>query len=132
MLYRVWNFLGLVGLVFYYKPPSRRDPEAPPRTGILKKLDYVGAVLSIAGVTLFLVGLQSGGYQYPWTSAKVLAPLIIGIMLICFFLMWEFTSKTPYPMVPKEVFQGQRIIPLALGMVFLSGKSFFERDGLSG
>ena len=35
---------------------------------IIKRIDYVGALLSIGGVTLFLVGLQAGGYQYAWVS----------------------------------------------------------------
>jgi hypothetical protein len=34
-----------------------------------------------------LVALQSGGFTYPWRSAYVLCPLIIGILLIVAFVL---------------------------------------------
>jgi hypothetical protein len=72
MINSIWNFLGAVGLVFCYHPPPRHLVEGLSRKDILKKIDYVGAFLSNAGFSLFLVGLQAGGYQFPWKSAEVL------------------------------------------------------------
>jgi hypothetical protein len=89
---------------------------------ILKQIDYVGAFLSIAGVTLFLVGLQAGGYQYPWTSGKVLGPLIVGLIMILLFPVWEIWG-TDKPMVPAEIFQGQSVVALSLVVVFIAGKA---------
>lgn len=88
---------------------------------IAAKIDYVGAFLSISGVTLFLVGLQAGGYQFPWTSAKVLAPLIIGLLLILLFPAWEIWGAKN-PMVPSVIFKGQRVVALAFAIVFVAGK----------
>lgn len=116
-----WNFVGLIGLVFCYKPPPRHNVDGMSRLAIAKQIDYVGAFLSISGVTLFLVGLQSGGYQFPWTSAKVLAPLIIGIILIILFPVWELWGAKN-PMVPREIFQGQRVVALAYAIVFVAGE----------
>lgn len=57
----IWNFLGLAGIVLCYKPPPRHNVDGMSRMQILKQIDYVGALLSIGGVTLFLVGLQVSG-----------------------------------------------------------------------
>lgn len=56
----------------------------------------------IAGTTLAIVGLTFGGAQFPWVSAQVLAPLIIGLALIGAFLLYE--AKVPVePTIPWEV-----------------------------
>ena len=88
---------------------------------IAKQIDYMDALISISGVTLFMVGLLAGGYQFSWTSAKVLASLIIGIVLIILFVVWELWG-TRSPMVLREIFGGQRIAALAYAIVFVAGK----------
>ena len=93
---------------------------------IIKRIDYMGAFLSIGGVTLFLVGLQAGGYQYPWTSGKVLGPLIVGILMIIAFPIWEWYGPHEYPMMPKAIFEGQRVVALAFGIVFIAGKLYWS------
>lgn len=54
----VWNFIGMIGILFCYKPPPRHNVDGMSRSAILRQIDYIGAFLSISGVTLFLVGLQ--------------------------------------------------------------------------
>jgi len=61
-----------------------------------------GNLIVIAGTTLAIVGLTFGGAQFPWVSAQVLAPLIIGLALIGAFLLYE--AKVPVePTIPWEV-----------------------------
>lgn len=119
----IWNFLGLIGLFFCYSPPKRHNAEGLTTSQILKRIDYVGAFLSIGGVTLFLVGLQAGGYQYPWTSGMVLGPLISGLILILLFPAWEWYGPHDFPLMPKAIFKGQRVVALAYIIVFVAGKS---------
>ena len=116
-----WNFVGLVGLVFFYHPPPRHNVDGLTYTDIIKRIDYFGAFLSIGGITLFLVGLQAGGYQYPWTTGRVLGPLIVGAFMIIAFPIWEWYGPHEYPMMPKAIFQGQRVVALAFGIVFIAG-----------
>lgn len=60
-------------------------------------------------------------YRYPWTSATVLAPLIIGlVMIVVLFPLWEVYG-TKYPMVPWAIFKGQRVVALAFVIVFIAG-----------
>lgn len=56
---------------------------------------YSGNLLAIAGTTLVLIALTWGGIQFPWGSAHVLAPLIIGAALLVVFLFYE-------KLVPRE------------------------------
>ena len=54
-----------------------------------------GNLLIIAGTTLVLIALTWGGIQFSWGSAHVLAPLIIGAVILVAFFVYEST-------VPKE------------------------------
>lgn len=56
----------------------------------------------IAGSALAVVGLTFGGVRFPWSSAQVLAPLIVGLALIVGFMVYE--GKIPKePTIPWEV-----------------------------
>lgn len=71
------------------------------------------------------MGMQWGGYQYPWSSAHVLAPLILGVVLIVAFVLWE-SYGAKHPMFPKRLRQEPRILGLTLVITFISGANFFS------
>ncbi|KAJ3004101.1 hypothetical protein NUW54_g4970 [Trametes sanguinea] len=76
-----------------------------PEGGMLEKLrrvDWFGNGLIIAGTTLALVALTWGGIQFPWNSAHVLAPLIIGLVLIALFFVYEALVPTE-PTTPLDI-----------------------------
>lgn len=89
----------------------------------LKILDWYGSVLTIAWAVLVLLGLSWAGNQYPWASAAVLAPLIIGLALLALFLLveWKLVSL---PLVPLYIFRSGTV---AASMVatFFSGMIFY-------
>jgi hypothetical protein len=72
-----------------------------------------------------LVALQCGGYTHPWKSAYVLSQLLIGFFLMVSFVVWEWKGAK-YPMVPHEVFAGQRIVGVAFLIAFISGMNFYS------
>ena len=43
----------------------------------------------VGGSTLTLVGLTWGGIRYPWSSVHVLVPLVLGIVLMAIFFVYE-------------------------------------------
>ena len=57
--------------------------------------------------------------QYDWDSAHVLAPLILGIVMIIAFLVWE-SYYAPYPMFPKRLRQDPRTLAMTLVITFIS------------
>ncbi|RDX42369.1 iron permease [Lentinus brumalis] len=71
-----------------------RTPEGSIRDK-LARVDWIGNLIIIAGTTLALLALTWGGIRFAWTSAHVLAPLIVGVVLILLFFVYE-------ALVPRE------------------------------
>lgn len=67
-------------------------------------LDIVGNILLIAMMACILVPFTlAGGVTSQWKTAKVIAPLVIGVLLIPVWIFWEKTCQ--YPMLPFKVSQ---------------------------
>jgi hypothetical protein len=69
--------------------------------------------------------MQWGGYQYKWSEAHVLAPLVLGAVLLISFGFWEVYGAK-YPMFPSRLKQAPRILALTLVITFISGANFFS------
>ncbi|KAJ4305792.1 hypothetical protein N0V90_001324 [Kalmusia sp. IMI 367209] len=119
----VWNFVGLLLCIFCYRDPSRLTAEYTAKD-VLRQVDYIGGILSTAGVTLFMMGLQWGATQYPWGSVHNVVPLVLGLVLIIAFFIWEFYA--PYPMVPRALFKkAKKTMVIILLITWLSGGNYF-------
>ncbi|KAI9655540.1 MAG: hypothetical protein M1821_005333 [Bathelium mastoideum] len=121
----LWAFIGLVMVVFFYFPPPRVNSQGLTRREVLGQIDYVGGLLSISGMLLFMMALQWGGYQYKWSSPHVLATLILGVVLLVAFVIWEGWGAK-HPIFPKRLKQAPRILLLTLVITFISGANFFS------
>lgn len=121
----VWAFIGFVLTAIFYRPPPRELTVGMSRREVLKRVDFIGGFLSISGLLLFMAGIQWGGYQYPWGSAHVLAPMIIGLALFVAFCIYEW-KFAPYPMFPRAIAREPRILLLTLVITFISGSNFFS------
>jgi MFS family permease len=121
----LWAFIGLALTAVFYHPPPRVNSQGMSRKQVLAEIDYIGGFLSVSGMLLFMMGMQWGGYQYPWSSAHVLAPLILGVVLIVAFIIWEGWGAK-HPMFPKRLRQEPRILGLTLVITFISGANFFS------
>ncbi|KAJ9611234.1 hypothetical protein H2200_004417 [Cladophialophora chaetospira] len=120
----MWNGLWWVIIAAVYFPESQTRAKGQAAKAILRQIDYVGGALSIIGLVIILVALQAGGYSHPWSSAYVLAQLIIGVLLLAAFVTWEWKFCKD-PMVPHELFKGQRIVAMAYGIAFIAGMNFY-------
>jgi hypothetical protein len=59
----VWCTLGVVLTALFYFPPPRVNSKDMSRAQVMKEIDWLGGLLSISGIMLFIMGLQWGGYQ---------------------------------------------------------------------
>jgi SIT family siderophore-iron:H+ symporter-like MFS transporter len=67
--------------------------------GLFWLLDVPGVILLIAVFALLLTPLTlAGGFVASWSSAHIIAPLVIGFVSIPFFIYWEL--KAPHPLIP--------------------------------
>jgi hypothetical protein len=51
----VWAFIGLALTVIFYHPPPRVNSLGMSRKQVLAEIDYVGGLLSVGGMILFMV-----------------------------------------------------------------------------
>lgn len=66
------------------------------RAALSQALNNSGNVLVIAATASIVVALTWAGIQHPWSSAQVLVPLILGLVgLTGFFLYEAFVAKHP-------------------------------------
>jgi hypothetical protein len=54
---------ALIKVFLSYHPRPRETEKPKDATVNIAKIDFVGGLLSMAGATLFLLGLQFGGYN---------------------------------------------------------------------
>lgn len=62
--------------------------------------------------------------KYLWSSAHVLVPLILGLLLLVAFCLWEMYGAK-HPMFPGRIKQDPRVLVLTLLITFISGMNFF-------
>jgi hypothetical protein len=69
----------------------------------LKAIDWLGAFSIGAATVMFLLGLQLGGVQYPWTSPIVISLLTAGVLTFILFFTAQF-KLSPSPIMPFRIF----------------------------
>ncbi|KAI0259530.1 major facilitator superfamily domain-containing protein [Gloeopeniophorella convolvens] len=65
-----------------------KTPPAPLKEK-LRRIDWIGNILIISSPTLVVIALSWAGIQFPWTSPHVFAPLILGSIGLCLFVVYE-------------------------------------------
>lgn len=89
----------------------------------LKKIDYLGVVLSAAALTFILIPVSGGGSTYAWNSPIVIVLLILGGVCLIAFILVEW--KVPeLPMFPLYIFKSGTLCIL-LGSSFLFGMVYY-------
>ena len=69
-------------------------------------MDWIGSVLFIGSTTSFLIPITWGGVSYAWDSWRTLVPLIIGLVGLVFFVVYEerFAKE---PLIRMDVFKNR-------------------------
>ncbi|PLB46217.1 MFS general substrate transporter [Aspergillus steynii IBT 23096] len=83
----------------------------------LTQIDYLGNLIFIPSMTSLLLGLVTGGVQHPWSSWRVLLPLILGALGWIAFHIQQAFSK--HPSVPNHLF-ANRTSAVGFALTFLS------------
>lgn len=90
----------------------------------LATLDIGGVILFIFAVGLIILGTSWGGSTFPWDSAQVLAPIIVGGALLPVFVLYEFLLgdgrilarlfPQQSPMLPLDLFSRKDTLVIAV------------------
>lgn len=128
-----WRYVGLVIgvlaliafviLAIWYKPPPRPNSVGLTKKQCFERVDFIGSFLGIGGVTVFLVGLNWGGQDYPWHSAHVIACLTVGLAtLVVYFVYEKFIAK--HPMFPAQLAKEKRLFFAICFLCLTSGINY--------
>lgn len=89
----------------------------------LAKLDYYGSLLTLAWAVLVLLALSWGGTEYAWSSAAVVAPLVLGGLLLIAFIFVE-ARLVPLPLIPMYIFRN-KTVAASMATTFANGAAFY-------
>ncbi len=108
--------LGIVALIV-----TNRVLRLPVRKREVK-IDWLGALLLVAGVSCILLATQLGGENYPWGSWQIIGLFALGALVIAGFVLRE--AKAPEPILPLSLFRIQ-IFSVSNIIAFVSGIAMF-------
>ncbi|OJJ00347.1 hypothetical protein ASPVEDRAFT_884535 [Aspergillus versicolor CBS 583.65] len=81
-------------------------PSAQHTVSTLVQVDLAGFLLLSLSLVAILVPIMQASVVYPWDDAHTLAPLIIGVLGLCFFLLYEqYWARNP--LIPLAQFQNR-------------------------
>jgi EmrB/QacA subfamily drug resistance transporter len=86
------------------------------------KIDYVGALLMVAGVSSLLLMLVWGGRDYAWDSPVIIGLGLAGALLTGAFVAWE--ARAPEPILPLRLFRNS-IFSVSTVLAFLVGCAMY-------
>jgi MFS family permease len=108
----------LLGALLFVRPG---DESSLPLLHRLGRMDWLGAILFMAGSTLCLVGVSWGGTQYPWVSRPTIASIATGIVIVILFSIWQsrlgLRSLLPTPLFKSKRMGGAFYCLIANGLV---------------
>ena len=70
-----------------------------------KKVDWLGAALMVAGVTMLLMVTVWGGKEYPWASMEIISLIVGGVVMLSLFVWQEL--RVEEPIVSMALFKGK-------------------------
>lgn len=89
----------LIGLVFFLKA----DRTEKSFIEAIRDLDWIGLVVLVGSSIALLYGITTGGVLHSWLSAQTIVPLVIGVLGIAAFVVFE-GRWARNPLMPLRIF----------------------------
>ena len=86
------------------------------------RIDYLGALLLVAGASSLLLVMVWGGSQYAWSSPEIVGLGVCGAVLVAVFAWWE--RRATEPLLPPRLFRID-IFNVSSGISFLQAMGMF-------
>ena len=109
--------LGIVAIVLCNRGLRLLKVERRPA-----RIDVLGAVLLIGGVTCWLLLLSWGGLEYPWNSAPIYELGVGGVVLLAALAVHERRDRDP--LLPPRMF-GNPVFVAGVALAFLASLGLF-------
>ncbi|KAH7120948.1 fungal trichothecene efflux pump [Dendryphion nanum] len=131
--FEAWEVATAIMLWLFYNPPSfetKHEGEGKTKWELVKEMDHLGLLLFTGGCLLLLLGLNWGGVSYPWSSAHVIAPIIIAFVCFIALGLWEVYGNLKYPILPPKLFRKWRDFTALLIVCFVAGMLYYSMNVL--
>jgi EmrB/QacA subfamily drug resistance transporter len=109
-----WIFWLNVPIGLLLAPLAYRQLEET--KGVDSSLDLPGLGLASAGLLGIVWGLVRGNAA-GWTSPQIIAPIVVGALLVAAFVAWE--RRTPSPMLPMSFFRNRTFALTNVASLFM-------------
>ncbi|SPO01912.1 related to putative multidrug transporter Mfs1.1 (major facilitator family protein) [Cephalotrichum gorgonifer] len=70
----------------------------------MRRIDYLGNILLVAATVSVLFAMSYGGTRYPWSSWRVILPLVLGLLGLGVLPLVETSKFVKEPVVPPRLF----------------------------
>jgi EmrB/QacA subfamily drug resistance transporter len=87
-----------------------------------RDIDWLGAGLLVAGVTMLLLVTVWGGHQYQWASPQIIGVTGAGVVTLALFVFHE--RRAPEPIISMDLFRS-RTFSLTAAIGFVVGFAMF-------
>jgi EmrB/QacA subfamily drug resistance transporter len=116
-----WVFLinvpiGIAALIYAYVVLPKDEPSPS------ESCDFVGMLLLSPGLALLLFGVSSIPTEGTVAAARVIVPVVVGLVLIAGFVSHAFRPE--HPLIDLRLFKNKQLTLSVIGM-FLFAMSFF-------
>ncbi|MGD0115201.1 MAG: MDR family MFS transporter [Dehalococcoidia bacterium] len=85
-------------------------------------IDYLGSALMVGGLTSLLLVTSWGGTEFPWWSLQIVGLSVLGVLLLCLFVVQE--TRAPEPLLPLRLF-GEQVFRVGAVIMFVLGLAMF-------
>ncbi|KAJ1907808.1 hypothetical protein IWQ60_011793 [Tieghemiomyces parasiticus] len=102
-------------IVFFLRIPRKPEPILVK----LRRIDYLGTFLLVAGIVFILLAILWGGKDYPWDDKIIISFFVVGGVLIVGFVLAEIYFSVE-PILPMRLFR-IRNVALCLACIFFMG-----------
>ncbi|KAG4257715.1 hypothetical protein FPRO04_13396 [Fusarium proliferatum] len=116
--------VAMLAAIMTVRIPKQKDPsQGSSWISYVSDLDPIGTVCFLPGVVCLLLALQWGGTKYPWSSGKVIGPLVLSTVLLAAFVavqVWKGDKAT----VPPRIIRQRTLVSASVFTLLLSAAYF--------
>jgi MFS family permease len=125
-------FALLVGHLVIKRTAAPHSPSYGGIWELWKKVDLLGSLLLILGLSSQLAGLSLGGNELPWNNPWVISSLVVSVVLLALFLFVEGTTSA-IPIIPLRMLRGWLALSTQLANVCVGMAAYaVSRSGCLG
>ncbi|EKG11270.1 Pyridoxal phosphate-dependent enzyme beta subunit [Macrophomina phaseolina MS6] len=120
-----FHLTSAIGFLAFYWPPRHSDFPRMKVKEYIWACDPIGSFLFIGSSALILLALDWAAGTYPWSDAHVIAPLVIGCILLIVFGVYEWKAR-PDGLVAHVFFRSGPNFPLSVFAFAVEGWIFYS------